>query len=335
MIYTMKRAIVSLVFIVFGLGPNVSGQDTFSIVAMDPQTGEVGSAGATCLDDDDIAGGAIIISDVIPGLGAVNTQSFWIKSNQDKAHDLLANGMNAKMILELMVAGDTQNTPATRQYGAVTLSGNQGENTAAFTGDECFDVKKHVVGDYFAIQGNILLNEGVIDSMHARFLREDGPLHQRLMAAMQGANLPGADQRCLAEGVSSKSAFIRVAKMGDHPDSLWLDCNVSKTAYGVEPIDELQKKYNEFLLALNANDLDDVSVTTYPNPAINTITIEAENGSVDQYKVYDISGRLVKSSRIEYLPYDISIEDVNRHSVIIQLYKKNHLKHVAKHALIR
>ncbi|SVC36246.1 uncharacterized protein METZ01_LOCUS289100, partial [marine metagenome] len=46
-------------------------QDTFSIVAVDPVTQEVGSAGASCIN------GSIIISDVHPGIGAVHTQSYW------------------------------------------------------------------------------------------------------------------------------------------------------------------------------------------------------------------------------------------------------------------
>ena len=60
------------------------------------------------------------------------------------------------------------------------------------------------------------------------------------MAAMQGANVIGADTRCFDEGTSSLSAFLRVAMPNDHPDTIHLDLNVAGTLPGVEPIDELQ-----------------------------------------------------------------------------------------------
>ena len=54
-------------------------QHTFSIVAVDAITGEIGSAGATCLDIDDLGGeeGALVISDIIRGVGAIHSQAFW------------------------------------------------------------------------------------------------------------------------------------------------------------------------------------------------------------------------------------------------------------------
>ena len=71
-----------------------------------------------------------------------------------------------------------------------------------------------------------------------------GTLAEKLMAALQGANVAGADTRCLDEGVSSRSAFLRVAYPGDDPDALTLDLVVSLTPFGVEPIDVLQEEFN-------------------------------------------------------------------------------------------
>ena len=67
----------------------------------------------------------------------------------------------------------------------------------------------------------------------------------RMMAAMQGANVIGADTRCMSEGTSSLSAFIRVAQPLDNYNDLYLDINIAGTASGIEPIDELQIKYAE------------------------------------------------------------------------------------------
>ena len=96
-------------------------QDTFSIVAVDLATGQVGSAGATCLDDNQIAGGAVIISDVIPDIGAIHTQSYWIPANQNAAHDQVVNGLSPEELMAWLEDNDAENNPAVRQYGMADL----------------------------------------------------------------------------------------------------------------------------------------------------------------------------------------------------------------------
>ena len=219
-------------------------QDTFSIVAVDLATGQVGSAGATCLDDNQIAGGAVIISDVIPDVGAIHTQSYWIPANQNAAHDqVVDNGLSPEALMAWLEDNDAENNPAVRQYGMADLVTGSAR-AAAFTGDNCFDWKGHIVGEHYAIQGNILLGEEILTQMEAGFLETEGTLAEKLMAALQGANVAGADTRCLDEGVSSRSAFLRVAYPGDDPDALTLDLVVSLTPFGVEPIDVLQEEFN-------------------------------------------------------------------------------------------
>ena len=85
----MKKTFGILLFIL--TPPKAFGQHTFSIVAIDSTTKEVGSAGATCGDAVLWPGtpGAALISDIIPGLGAIHTQSYWNEQNQDQAHQLL------------------------------------------------------------------------------------------------------------------------------------------------------------------------------------------------------------------------------------------------------
>ena len=91
----------------------------------------------------------------------------------------------------------------------------------------------------------------------------------KLMAALQGANVVGDDWSC----VSSFSAFLRVAKPENDPDSLYLDLNVAETPYGVEPIDELQVLYDEWLnwVSVNNPDAEPKALKLYPNPAKNFI----------------------------------------------------------------
>ena len=58
-----------------------------------------------------------------------------------------------------------------------------------------------------------------LENMENQFLDTDGDLSQKLMAALQGANIPGADIRCIDDSLSSLSAFIRLAKHDDSNDS--------------------------------------------------------------------------------------------------------------------
>jgi uncharacterized Ntn-hydrolase superfamily protein len=217
-----------------GLASRATAQDTFSIVALDTVTGEVGSAGASCIS------GSAIISDVHPGIGAVHTQAYYVSGNQDYASSLMDDGHTPSEILDSLHKHDVQGKPAFRQYGIVTLLGP--EHAAGFTGDSCMDYKNHIVGPYYSIQGNILKGRIVLDQIKSRFLAAKGPLADRLMAALQGANMPGADKRCLADGTSSKSSFLRVANSTD----MTVDLVVYSVPKDVEPIDTLQRLYNSF-----------------------------------------------------------------------------------------
>lgn len=240
----MKKYLLSVILCAF-LMP-LSAQDTFSIVAVDTLNGQIGSAGASCIDNNDIAGGAIIISDIIPGRGAIHTQSYWISANQVNAHNRMLLGESPDEIIAWLQANDAQAQPAKRQYGIVDTDSEGHPRSAAFTGSACMDWKGHIAGVSYSIQGNILLGQQIIDSIEAGFLHTEGTLADKLMAALQGANVPGADSRCLSEGVSSLSAFLRVANPTDDPDSLYLDLNVAETPFGVEPITALQELYDEW-----------------------------------------------------------------------------------------
>ena len=192
--------------------------DTFSIVAVDLNTGEIGSAGASCI------GGSIIISDIHPGVGAIHTQSYWNGTNQNNASSLMDNGASPAEIIDYLVNNDVSNNPSIRQYGVVDII--EGGRSAAYTGENCSDYKGHILGDTYAIQGNILLGSEILENMENQFLSFDGDLSQKLMASLQGANIPGADIRCIDDSLSSLSAFIRLAQTDDVQGTFYLDINV-------------------------------------------------------------------------------------------------------------
>jgi len=222
---------------------------TFSIVAVDLNNGQVGSAGASCI------GGSIIISDIHPGVGAIHTQSYWSGYNQIMASNLMDSGLSPDEIINYLIENDVNNNPSIRQYGIVDIY--EGGRSAAYTGENCMDYKNHILGINYAIQGNILLNEQVLINIENNFNTTIGTLSDKLMAALQGANIAGADSRCLDNGTSSLSAFIRVAEPFDEPDNFLLDLNINNTNNNQEPIDLLQDLYSEWLN--EQNPLGDIS----------------------------------------------------------------------------
>ena len=119
--------------------------------------------------------------------------------------------------------------------------------------------------------------------MEAGFNNTSGCLSDKLMAAMQGAKVIGADSRCTVEGTSSLSAFLRVAKPTDSPSALYIDLNIGATPTGIDPIDELQKSYDNWKTnsAHNCYPVGNVDLLfrnadfyIYPNPADDILSIE-------------------------------------------------------------
>ena len=98
-----------------------------------------------------------------------------------------------------------------------------------------------------AVQGNILLGPQILAGMERAFLSTPGELAVKLMAALQGANVPGADTLCLAAGKPARSAFIRVARPGDSRRHYALELMVNDTPPGANPIDLLQEKFDAWL----------------------------------------------------------------------------------------
>lgn len=265
------------------------GQHTFSIVAVDPVTGEIGSAGATCIAAED---GAQAISDIVLGVGAIHTQSFYSPTNQNNARTRMIAGDTPEEIMQWLQDNDVSNDPSARQYTAVTL--NDGDPlSAAFTGPNCFEEFIHVTGPNYSIAGNILISEDVVTDMETAFLNTDGTLAEKLMAALQGAKRPGADVRCLDEGISSASAFIRVADPSDTDSSygnLSLDLNVWITSEIFEPIDELQILFDQALSTEDASLVTGVSV--YPNPSQGELFIKSV-ANLKEAILYNVTGQEV------------------------------------------
>jgi uncharacterized Ntn-hydrolase superfamily protein len=157
---------------------------TYSIVAADPDAGEVGVA---------VQSKYFCVGAVVPwaraGVGAVATQAAGVAAFGNDALGHLEGGAAPDEALRRTLEADEGRE--TRQLGAVTADGR----AAAFTGSACSDWAGHLVGDAFAVQGNILAGEAVVDDMAQAFTSTRGPLAERLMAALEAAQAAGGDKR--------------------------------------------------------------------------------------------------------------------------------------------
>ncbi len=291
--------VITFILIISGL----SAQDTFSIVAADSTTREVGSAGASCVDlfaagfDDDS-----FLGDLLPDTGAINTQAFYLPANQDAARVRMRAGDTPIQIINWLAKNDAQNNSSIRQYGIVGFSGTNG-SAAGFTGINTNTYKNHITGSidgiYYSIQGNILLGQQILDSMEANFRNASyGDLACRLMAALQGANVVGADTRCTPDGTSSLFAFLKVAQPSDTYGNPSFSISVrTRDNSNIEPIDSLQTIFDaqhSCVWSAVEKVKEDKLLKLFPNPAKDHITIQADRSLIgSQYIISDQSGKHV------------------------------------------
>ena len=266
-------------------------QDTFSIIAVDPETGEVGAAGATCLfgQSDGIID---IISSVIPGKGGVLSQAYVCipNINMSNAISLMDQGYSPSQIITWLNNNDqcSAGNFQYRQYGIVDFDSSGNVRTAGFTGNFADDYKEDRQGETYSIQGNILLDQSIIDNMENNFLSTEGSLSEKLMAAMQGANVAGADSRCLEYGTSSATAFLVVYNPEDSVDQPSLELNIGSQQVGVEPIDVLQELFDDFL---SLDGFNDENIKLIPNPTNGIIHINSNKNY--QIEVFSNEGKSV------------------------------------------
>ncbi len=328
-----KEGLLVMVVMLLGAGSLIA-QDTFSIVALDSNTGEVGSAGASCVDlfqtpfsNDDFLG------ELFPGVGAINSQAYYLGTNQNNAATRMNLGDTPSQIIEWLVANDVSNQPELRQYGIVAFV-NGSPQSAAHTGASTDDYKNHITGPHYSIQGNILLGQEVLDSMEARFLNEPGDLACKLMAALQGANMVGADSRCSSNGTSSLFAFVKVAQTTDAPGNPSFLASVrTRNNDGIEPIDSLQTKFDLLHSCLppepplGAEDglAKSISFSLHPNPVSDELTISSDQVSDEwsQVEIIDFSGKIVfRSAFINTM--SINMADFERGVYFIRMNSDTH-----------
>ena len=180
-------------------------------------------------------------------------------------------GMNPQEIIDYLLLNDSCSSqnfdPEYRQYGIVDFdTSNNTVRTAGWTGSMADDYKEDRQGTTFSVQGNILLDQTVIDNMEANFNATSGTLADKTYGGQCKVPISLAPiSRCLANGTSSTTAYLLVFRADDNPNDPYIRLNVGQQQAGVEPIDILQDLYDD-LLSTQENDLSS-KFQLFPNPA--------------------------------------------------------------------
>jgi len=123
------------------------------------------------------------------GAGAVATQAYCNTSFGPEGLALMEQGTSAREALDHLVAGDEGR--ARRQFGLVDARGQ----AATFTGEECNAWAGGLTGDFYAVQGNILVSGATVEAMARTFETAQGELADRLVAALAAGQAAGGDRR--------------------------------------------------------------------------------------------------------------------------------------------
>jgi uncharacterized Ntn-hydrolase superfamily protein len=195
---------------------------TYSIVAKDPDTGQLAVAVASRF----FAVGALA-PHVRGGKCAVATQAFVNPVWGIEAADRMAQGEPAAAVLADLVARD--NGRDQRQIHMIDAAGR----SVAHTGKACIDWCGHLIGDGVSVAGNMLAGAGVVaDTLAAYQSHMHLPFAERLMTAMEAGERAGGDKR------GKQSAALRIHRGEDYP---WIDIRADDHS---DPLDELRRLYD-------------------------------------------------------------------------------------------
>jgi uncharacterized Ntn-hydrolase superfamily protein len=221
---------------------------TYSIVARDPKTGEMGvavqshwfSVGALCPWAE-------------AGVGAIATQSFVNVSYGPRGLELLRAGKRAGEVVRALIEADEGRE--VRQLAVVDAEGN----AAAHTGSGCVPAAGHAVGAGYSAQANLMLNDRVWPAMAAAYEASRGPLAERLVAALEGAQGAGGDIRGRQ---SAALIVVRAQSTGKSWEDRTVDLRVEDHEEPVAEIGRLLRVHrayehmNQGDLALEAGDVE-------------------------------------------------------------------------------
>lgn len=211
----------SVVLVVAAVGLTVgasAAHATWSVAAVDEETGEVGVAVASCVGFE-----VTVVPVLVPGIGAAASQASISNLSGQRLVESMSGGATAEQAVQAVVAAD--DAAEDRQFGVVVLGGGG----AGWTGSDTLDVALDLRGQNGTVstQGNILVSEDVATAALAGFENSDGDLADRLLAGLLAGADAGGDSRCGEQ--TARSAALIVARPGDQ--------DYAHTAAGVLGVD--------------------------------------------------------------------------------------------------
>lgn len=222
-------------------GPSpVRPVSTYSIIALDPETGELGVA---------VQSHWFSVGALVPwaesGVGAVATQSMVDPSYGPLGLELMRAGRTAPRALEGLLLADDH--PEIRQVAMIDTEGN----VSAHTGSSCIPEAGHRTGKNYSVQANLMANATVPDAMATAFEGAEGTLAERMLRALEAAQAAGGDIR------GKQSAAILVVS-GEPTGRSWGDTLVDlRVEDHPEPLVELARllKIHSGYVRMNEGDL--------------------------------------------------------------------------------
>ncbi len=181
-----KHILTTILFVLVNMIPaqGIRPVNTYSIVALDETTGELGVA---------VQSHWFSVGALVPwaqaGVGAVATQSFIKVAYGPEGLQLMREGKTAEEALTILL--DQDEGKAVRQVGMVDAIGN----VAVHTGKDCIDFAGHIVGKNYTVQANLMEKSTVPEVMANAFESTSGGLADRMLAALEAAQNEGGDLR--------------------------------------------------------------------------------------------------------------------------------------------
>ena len=231
--------ITTVIFIVSQQQPVMA---TWSITAVDPQTRQVGIAGASCTDF--VYG----IAGVAPGKGVIVAQAMSNMEAKSLGMKMLSEGASPQAVLAAITDPAFDDDFSEQQYGIVALGFE--DQPATYTGTDTAGWKGDLHGYGVSVQGNILTDEKVVRNALAAFQKaakdKKTSLADRLVAALEaGTEGGGGDRRCGAQ--RARSAFVVVESAIPNGRTPYLLINITgHEGGGANPIKLLRERYDEW-----------------------------------------------------------------------------------------
>ena len=212
---------------------------TWSIIVIDPNTNQIGIAGASCTFSVYGIGG------IIPGKGAIIVQAMSNKLAKHEGLQMILAGKSPEKILQSLK--DPKFDPEQQQYAIICI--NYINKPAVYTGELTPSHKGALTAKGVSVQGNTLSNDDELQAVLNAVLqaqKDSLSLEEVLMKALEAGAQLGGDKRCGTQKASS--AFLTIANPDDDPKKLFLNLVVNGSEEKTNAVEALRKKLNNWKL---------------------------------------------------------------------------------------